>query len=101
MRKMAVKKFNSHALITSAIRKIWLWSPQRRNIITACKVRVGRRVFIECEACHKLFEPNQIQVHHIESVGSIFSITLQEVIDKMFTDNLKVLCKSCHKEAHK
>ena len=98
---MAVKKFNSHALITSAIRKIWLYSPQRRDAVKACKVRVGRRVFIECEACHQLFEAKQIQVHHVEPVGSIFSITLQEVIDKMFTDNLKVLCKGCHKEAHK
>lgn len=61
--------------------------------------RGGKR-FI-CENCKKDFGIKEVEVDHIESVIPVFlslEITpLDQIFERLFTDNLEILCRDCHK----
>lgn len=56
-----------------------------------------KRVYYKCRRCNKSFKSNEVQVDHIESIGS-FNGDWNDYINRMFCDiaNLQVLCKECH-----
>jgi 5-methylcytosine-specific restriction endonuclease McrA len=51
----------------------------------------------KCASCEKEFTSTNVQVDHIEAIGSCS--TWDEFIDRLFCEkeNLQVLCKPCHK----
>jgi 5-methylcytosine-specific restriction endonuclease McrA len=51
-----------------------------------------------CNSCKKLYSALEVEVDHIEEVGS-FTGDWNEYIDRLFCpmENLQVLCKECHK----
>jgi 5-methylcytosine-specific restriction endonuclease McrA len=91
--------------IKAALRKIWLWSKLRSQALksaTLYGLNGKRRVILgyKCASCLKTFkERNEIDVDHIESIGSWNDLNL--VVERMLKcplDNIQVLCKPCHVE---
>jgi len=79
------------ARITSAIRRIWAWSPLRREAL--------RRAKGQCEECGA-FEP-KLEVHH---ENQIYLHTMSKaIVEKLFPplDELTCVCKTCHLEKHR
>ena len=82
---------NSAALITSAIRRIWSWSPLRREAL--------RRAKGHCEECGEAAE--KLEVHH---ENQIFLHTMSKaIVEKLFPPvaELTCVCKTCHLEKHR
>ena len=91
-----------HAQIRSALRKIWLWSPVRREALKRAKVGGVAKTW-RCEWC-KLWT-NEPEVDHILPVGSTpgargadAAATWDDLIRRMFcsAEGLRVLCRYCH-----
>lgn len=87
--------------ITIALRKIWMWSPERREVMK----RAGKH----CEECgtecvetikqqQKTGKP-RLEIHHVEPCD--MTALAKMVHAKMFpgSDKLDCLCQDCHKEA--
>jgi len=85
------KKFNPVALITSAIRRIWAWSPLKREAIKRAKGC--------CEECG--VKADKLEVHH-ENQIHLYSMS-KAVAEKLFPplDELTVVCLECHGIKHK
>lgn len=86
------------ARIVSALRILWLHSPERRAAI--------KRSGMKCECCEKrLFrtrkEGDVPEVHHVDGVS--WTMIIELIIDQLLVpaDRLLVLCKSCHHAADK
>lgn len=80
--------------IRSAVRKLWLWSPMRKEALA--RARISRGVY-RCAECGGTFGPKEIEVDHIQPVGSTRdSWDLQ--IERLFcpVEGLRILCKGCH-----
>lgn len=90
------KKYNLKSKITSSLRRLWYYSPHRREAVYNCKIEKNT---FRCNKCRKLtFE---IQIDHIEPVVPLtgFDGNWTEYINRMFCDastGLQGLCKTCH-----
>lgn len=84
---------NRKSLIISALRKIWLWSEERKEALRLAKAKKNYR----CNKCKKLFPKKEVQVDHIEEIGAF--INWDTYMERLFCpiSNLQVLCKPCHK----
>ena len=80
--------------IRNALRKLWLYSPERREALKRAKIFTKTW---KCEKCNTLTD--KPDVDHIVPVGS-YKDGWDGVIERMFVgaDGLQVLCKKCHKE---
>lgn len=102
----------AHVYLISALRKIWRWSPQRREAIK--KATKGK--YVECAACKELLSASSPRgqrkpytVDHISPIvrpGKGHSPTIpkqagqmswDEYIDRMMFGELQILCHPCHK----
>lgn len=77
-------------LVYAAIRKIWLYSPERRY---ALKIE-GR----QCEECNS---KDDIHVHHKDGTSLKAVVDLIYEILLVHPDRLEVLCKDCHIAKHR
>ncbi len=86
--------------IRSALRKIWKWSPERKEVQDRCRIIRGR---YKCEKCGLVFP--KIDIDHIIPVGCTpgsnrdkDNRTWDSFIKALFCDinNLQGLCTSCH-----
>lgn len=84
------KKYNRTGLIIAALRKIWLFSPERRE----AKSKAKRGKSYLCASCKQTYL--KVSVDHIVPVGTFTS--WDAFIERLFCpiDNLQVLCKGCH-----
>lgn len=93
--------YNLKSTIRSALRRVWLYSPMRREAMA--KARVFRGVYF-CSSCKKHVGPKEIDIDHI------IPATPPEGIEKptdwgifierlLYCDptNLVGVCKPCHK----
>lgn len=90
--------------IRSAIRKIWAWSSEARKAVkNRSRANLGG---YKCDMCDKFSK--KIEIDHIDPVGPIpgsrnarDDYTWDEFIIRLFCDedNLRALCKPCHKIA--
>lgn len=80
------KEWRPDGYIKSALRKIWRWSPQRRECL-----KNGRCLF--CGKRRKIF------ADHISPViaPSDGFTTWDNYINRLFNGELQPLCKDCHK----
>lgn len=89
------------------LREISIKMPSRNEALKRTKqyVKTGKYkngktkylVHHECESCKELFRPEDVEVDHIEEVGSLDQ-PIEVWIERLFCDasNLQVLCISCH-----
>lgn len=80
--------------IRSSLRKLWLYSQERRDALKRAKVFTKAW---KCEKCNAITDSPDVD--HIIPVGS-YKNGWDDLIERMFcdSDGLQVLCKKCHKE---
>jgi 5-methylcytosine-specific restriction endonuclease McrA len=92
------KEFNPKTKIMSALRKIWQYCPQRREVLKRATVKVDKLNFFRCEHCRKLVE--KVQVDHIIPCVPVEGFdSWDNVIERMLyvtVENLSVKCRECH-----
>jgi len=84
--------------ILSALRKLWLQSPERYEATVKAKIKLGSRVLgYRCKKCNIITK--QFDVDHIIPVGS-YKAGWDQVIKNLFcpVEGLQILCKRCHGE---
>ena len=94
---MRQKQLIPYGAIRSALRKLWMWSWQRKEAIANSKVARGN---YRCSHCGQLFGIKEIHIHHTIPVGKF--INWDMFITNLFCapDGLEALCEPCHKLAH-
>jgi len=94
------------AWIRSALRSKWLkWKPRSQAIERARRPYVGQnkrqKWEVQCALCNDYFMLNDIEVdHYPHDAGSILSFEdIGPFVNRLYceVDNLRVLCKPCHK----
>jgi hypothetical protein len=93
------KKFNVESKIRSALRKIWLYSPQRREALSRAKI--GGLPLWLCHTCKGSFVKEQVHVDHILACGPSKIGQFDVFIDRLFNGKLQVLCVFCHDDKSK
>lgn len=94
MKKQKSRKYNVESKIRSALRKIWLYSPQRKEALNKAKVR-GMPLYI-CAHCKKTRLKEQVHVDHILACGVSAMGNFDVFISRLFEGELQVLCVDCH-----
>ena len=103
VRKKAAPK-PTHQYIRSALRKVWLYSQERRDALG--KARVQRGIY-QCGKCSHYFNSGEVEIDHIIPVGAspgsryaTSETNWDDWIGRLFCDpsNLVVLCRECHAE---
>lgn len=95
------------SFVRSGLRRKWImWPPRFLAIQKARKaVRNKRHKWeIKCSTCKKWKKLNEVQVDHIESVGTLKRYEdLPDFVRRLFVsvDKLRILCKKCHLEVTK
>jgi len=88
------KKWNLKSRLIACIRKTWLFSPLRREIVKRAKVDK----YYRCEKCKGMCD--KIQIDHILPVidPEVGWQGYNSFIERTFCDpaNLQALCKKCH-----
>jgi hypothetical protein len=92
--------------IRSALRSKWLrWPPRAQAITAARRTYRGpnklQKYEVQCAICTKWYKQKEIEVdHYPHDAGSILSVDdVGQFVNRLYceTDNLRVLCKPCHK----
>ena len=88
--------------LRSAIRKVWMYSALRREVLA--RARVSRGVY-KCEKCNKLVDNKNIEVDHINPATPSHGLETQEdwgyfIWNLLFisSDKLMAMCETCHQE---
>lgn len=97
-----------YSYIRSALRRLWMHSPIRRNVrAQAFVMKEGRSLWYMCDECLRLVMQKETAVDHIEPVGPTPGsrnappgYSWDTFMERLFCDasNLRVVCKECHKE---
>lgn len=91
-------KYSLHSRVRSALRRVWYWSPARREAVKAARVSPGQ---YKCAGCGRVVKDREYAVDHVEACGSL-SPSLEEIGEfsyRLFFGQLQVLCKQpCHLE---
>jgi hypothetical protein len=88
--------------ITSALRRYFGRTPQHKAALDACRretfVGNRKRVFFQYAHCGEWFPRKDVHVDHCECVicPVVGWVDYNTFIERLFTDNLQVLCKQCH-----
>lgn len=85
------RPFNLRSRITSALRRIWLYSPQRRLVVAQARADNNR-----CTSCRK--PQPKCDIDHVQSVVPVegFNGDWTNYIRRLFEGELTWLCKDCH-----
>lgn len=86
--------------IISALRNLWLKSPERNQVKKNARVERGK---YQCSHCNQLFTTKEIQIHHVNPVIPEHGFTTwDDYIQRLFCgiDGLMAVCKVCHNEIH-
>ncbi len=86
------KTYNLRSRLTSAIRRVWLWSPMRREVLKAAKDNGNK-----CAICKKYHE--KLEVDHVKPTVKLsgWDGDWTFYIDTMFNGEMMALCSNCHK----
>ena len=99
--KKKTKFYNWRAMIRSHSRRIWLWSPMRKEAIQNARTSKG---MVQCQSCgvemRERETPKKYQVDHIQPASEPAAQILNwnSFFERLFCDvsGLWVLCESCH-----
>lgn len=98
MAKRKPRTYNLHRLITAAVRRIWFYSPMRREVVRKAAVGNGR---YKCAKCGSLVAQGEYAVDHVEPVIDVKSgfAGYDAMIAQLFHGPQQLLCKiPCHRE---
>ena len=103
------KKFNLKSKITSALRKVWRYSPPRQECLKRCETgehyivyskktkKPYKRPYLKCESCKDVFK--KLQVDHIEPVVDYIGFQGWDTyIQRLNVEStmMRAICKDCH-----
>jgi hypothetical protein len=84
------RPFNLKTRITSALRRIWFYSPQRR--LVSAKAKAGGNV---CELCKK--PAPKLDIDHVKEVVPVTGFdNWSDYITRLFDGELMAICPQCH-----
>ncbi len=87
------------AYIFGALRKIWRWSKERREVLNASKV-TGKIDKYRCAECDKIGQRKTVHVDHVFPVVDPLKgfEGFDTYISRLYCDKegLQILCASCH-----
>lgn len=89
--------------LRSGLRSKWLrWPPRTYALLAARTTVSGKRHRFEytCSACNNKFKQKEVEVDHIQPVGSLKDYDqLPEFVARLFVNEakLRIVCKPCHK----
>jgi 5-methylcytosine-specific restriction endonuclease McrA len=91
MAKKKPKKYNLRSRLTSAIRRVWLYSPHRNQILKDAKAAGNK-----CNICKKPQE--KLEVDHVKPTVKLsgWDGDWTFFINTMFEGEMVALCKNCH-----
>jgi hypothetical protein len=93
------KSWNVYTKLRSAIREVWRFSPVRR---LALKDAIGKDGKFTCPLCSQQYDKWCADVDHVIPCGSFLSFSdAPAFLERMFSSNLRVICKGCHKNVTK
>jgi len=84
--------------VRSALRKLWMWSPERRTALSAARIRRG---IYRCDGCRGAVTSKFIAVdHRVACVPLSGWDSWDGFITRLFCDpsGLQVLCQRCHEQ---
>lgn len=92
------KPASSVALLTSAMRRVWSWSPVRKEALKRAGYNSAAKGG-HCEECGD--QCDKPEVHH-NNQCHLYTLAKQ-VAEKLFppVEELTVVCKSCHAQIHR
>lgn len=84
------------SMIKNGLRRIFSRSPLKTEALGKARIKRG---LYKCAKCCKGFDRKSIQIDHINPVinPSTGFNDWNEYIERLFTDNLQVLCLECHR----
>lgn len=89
----------SKRYLIGAARKIFRWSRERKEALK--RASVGTKKWA-CSVCNEVVGPKERDVDHIIPVNDVKALkwSWDAFYDRLFcsADNLRVLCKPCHKK---
>lgn len=89
------KIFNLKAFVIATLRRASYRSPQRNQAMTNARVERGKYV---CTHCRGVYGRREVAVDHIIPVVPLTGWDGWDgFIERLFTGNIQVLCKPCHK----
>ncbi len=85
------KVYNLRSRLTSAIRKVWLYSPMRRDVLKAAKEDGNK-----CKICRKSHD--KLEVDHVKPTVKLsgWDGDWTYYITTMFEGEMVALCSNCH-----
>lgn len=88
--------------IRSYLRRLWMWhDPIRKEVLA--RIKSGNKYY--CYKCQKLHLKKNIEVNHIEQVGSLKDFDdIQVFYERLFVSDIEkveAICKECHGEITK
>jgi len=92
------------SFVRSGLRVKWTrWPPKYEALNDVRRTVTGKRHRFEyqCSACKDFFKQKEVEVDHIQPVGSLNDYKdLPGFVERLFTSKqgLRVVCKPCHKE---
>lgn len=87
--------------IRSYLRRLWLFKSENRKAVLKKQYSATLKKY-QCEMCNKMFYKKDVEVDHINPIGSLKTFSDIEIFyERLFCDinNLRVLCKeTCHRQ---
>jgi len=97
-RKKPLKPITPNSLITSMLRRLWLFSRERRE-----RLRMDDSTCFTCKRKASVAKGKEckIEIHHIDhcQMDRIIAVIREELL--IPSDGLMTLCKDCHRVEHK
>ena len=86
--------------IISILRRLWLMSPERQNILKEYRISYGR---YRCCECKKVFKRKEVEIHHLKTVSKMEDTewSWDQYIKNLFEGECVILCRACHKDKTK
>lgn len=94
---MRIKTFNLYGRIVAALRKVFRYSPMRKQALAAVVISNG---YFKCPICKTSWPLQMADVDHRPPLGSQPK-TFEELADwsqRLFYGPVQVICKLCHKK---
>lgn len=94
-----MKKYNLNTAITSALRKVWLKYPPRKEAIELARDPANRK-YVICALCKTSTHEKIAHVDHLVPIAGLLGpISIDEKISRMFVPafGYQILCEDCHK----
>ena len=93
------KQYNVWAKLRSAVRAVWMYSPQHREALKAVNLlRVDGTKGFDCPLCKKFWPIQMARIDHQPPCGSFDNWDdFTQFCVQLFEGPVRVICRLCHK----